>query len=86
MLQKVLGETETAIMRLSEDSSFYSPGTALDESLLEFFFSKVACISWSRTLLKSNIIPGQRQEFYLYFKSANKNFKSFQNIFGRLII
>ena len=47
------------------------PGTSLDESMIEFILNKVAYISWSRTLLKTNIISGQHQEFYLYFKSTN---------------
>ena len=33
------------------------------ESMIEFILSKVTCISWSRPLLKTNIIPCQHQEF-----------------------
>ena len=31
---------------------------------MEFILSKVARINWARTLAKTNIIPGQYQEFY----------------------
>ena len=39
VLQKVLRETETATIALS------SPGTSLNESMMEFLLSKVARIS-----------------------------------------
>ena len=69
-----------------EDGSSSSPGTSLDQSMMAFILSKVTRIRWSRTLLKTNIIPGQHQEFCCYFKSTNENFKNFQNIFGRLLL
>ena len=52
-----------------EDGSSSSPGTSLDQSMMEFILSKVTRIRWSKTLLKTNIIPGQHQEFCCYFKS-----------------
>ena len=33
-----------------------------------------------------NIIPGQHQEFFIYFKSTDQSFKNFLNIFGRLLL
>ena len=33
-----------------------------------------------------NIIPGQYQEFFIYFKSTDQSFKNFLNIFGRLLL
>ena len=48
--------------------------------------SNVAVISWSITLLKTDIIPGQHQEFWLYFRVQIRNLKNFQNIFARLLL
>ena len=33
-----------------------------------------------------NVIPGQHQEFFIYFKSTDQSFKNFLNIFGRLLL
>ena len=56
-------------------SSWYeiirNPDKSLDESMMEFILSKVALISCSITLLKTNIIPGQHQQFWPYFQRTN---------------
>ena len=38
------------------------------------------------TVLKTNIIPRQHQDFCLYSKSTNENVENFQNNFGQLLL
>ena len=72
VLQKVLRETETAVTRLL-GREFLLKFRQIPWWIYDgvYISSKAALISWSRTLPKTNIIPGQHQELCLYFKSTN---------------